>query len=76
MTGARPGDVVEVELHRVDPTPAAGEAWTGIFGGFGALQHEGLQPLADLCAEVRIHAFRAAASRAMGAPIGLACQAN
>ena len=46
LAGARPGDVVEVELHRVDPAPAAGEAWTGVFGGFGALQHEGatLQP--------------------------------
>ena len=46
LTGARPGDVVEVELHRVDPDPAAGDAWTGVFGGFGALQHEGftLQP--------------------------------
>ena len=44
--GARPGDVLEVELHRVDPAPAAGEAWTGTFGGFGALQQEGysLQP--------------------------------
>jgi len=49
LAGARPGDVVEVELHRVDPVPAAGEAWTGVFGGFGALQHEGFtleQPLA------------------------------
>ena len=38
--------MVEIELHRVDPMPAAGEAWTGTFGGFGALQHEGytLQP--------------------------------
>jgi amidase len=46
LAGARPGGVVEVELHRVDPAPAAGEAWTGVFGGFGALQHEGatLQP--------------------------------
>ena len=48
VAGAHPGDVVEVELHRVDPVPATGEAWTGIFGGFGALQHEGFsleQPL-------------------------------
>ena len=46
LAGARPGGVVEVELHRVDPAPPAGEAWTGVFGGFGALQHEGatLQP--------------------------------
>ncbi len=50
VAGARPGDVLEVELHRVDPFPAAGVAWTGIFTGFGALQHEpytigdGLEP--------------------------------
>lgn len=50
VAGARPGDVLEVELHRVDPLPAAGVAWTGIFTGFGALQHEpysigdGLEP--------------------------------
>jgi acetamidase/formamidase len=46
LTGACRGGVVEIELHRVDPVPAAGAAWTGTFGGFGALQHEGytLQP--------------------------------
>ena len=38
VAGARAGDVLEVELHRVDPFPADGVAWTGIFGGFGALQ--------------------------------------
>jgi len=37
VAGARAGDVLEVELYRVDPAPAAGEAWTGVFGGFGAL---------------------------------------
>ncbi|HET6749277.1 MAG TPA: acetamidase/formamidase family protein [Actinomycetes bacterium] len=53
VTGARPGDVVEVELHRVEPVPAAGEAWTGIFGGFGALQHEGLSLSEPLPPELR-----------------------
>jgi acetamidase/formamidase len=58
LAGARPGQVVELELHRVDPAPAAGEAWTGTFGGFGALQHEGygLQP--PLEAELRRVPYR------------------
>jgi len=37
---------------------------------------KGLQLLADACAAVSIHAFRATASRAMGAPVGLTRQAN
>jgi amidase len=53
VAGARPGDVVEVELHRVDPVPAEGEAWTGILGGFGALQHEGLSLSEPLPPELR-----------------------
>jgi amidase len=53
VAGAGPGDVLEVELHRVDPSPAAGEAWTGIFGGFGALQHEGLSLSTPLEPELR-----------------------
>lgn len=40
VAGARAGaDVLEVELHRVDAWPATGEGWTGVFGGFGALDH-------------------------------------
>jgi amidase len=35
VAGAAAGGVLEVEIHRVDPV--GGEAWTGIFGGFGAL---------------------------------------
>ncbi len=58
VTGARPGDVVEVELHRVDPAPAAGEAWTGIFGGFGALQHEGFSLEQPLRPELRRVPYR------------------
>jgi amidase len=53
LAGARPGDVVEVELHRVDPSPAAGQAWTGVFGGFGALQHEGFGLQPPLASELR-----------------------
>ncbi len=53
VAGASPGDVLEVELHRVDPVPAAGEAWTGVFGGFGALQHEGLSLSEPLQPELR-----------------------
>jgi amidase len=40
VRGARAGGVIEIEIHRVDAHPADGDAWTGIFGGFGALQHE------------------------------------
>jgi acetamidase/formamidase len=35
VTGAAAGDVLEVEIHRVEPV--GDTAWTGIFGGFGAL---------------------------------------
>jgi amidase len=40
VEGAQPGDVLEVEIHRVDVAPGAGAAWTGVFGGFGALSTE------------------------------------
>jgi amidase len=40
IEGARSGGVIEIQIHRIDPHPASGEAWTGIFAGFGALQHE------------------------------------
>lgn len=45
VAGAERGDVIEVELHRVDPDPPSGSAWTGVFGGFGALSTDvyGLQ---------------------------------
>lgn len=45
IDGAKRGDVLEVEVHRVDPDPAAGIAWTGVFHGFGALSTDvyGLQ---------------------------------
>lgn len=40
VEGARAGDVLGVEFHRVDADPVAGEAWTGVFGGFGAFNYE------------------------------------
>ena len=46
ISGATPGDVLEVRIERVDATPATGQGWTGIFQGFGALTHDrySLQP--------------------------------
>lgn len=40
ISGAAPGDVLEVHIERVSAIPAAGEGWTGIFQGFGALTHD------------------------------------
>lgn len=40
VTGAASGGVLEVDIERVSPVPAAGHAWTGVFAGFGALSHE------------------------------------
>lgn len=40
IVGAERGDVIEVEIHRVDADPQHGSAWTGVFGGFGALSTE------------------------------------
>ncbi len=40
VTGAASGDVLEVDIEQVSPVPAAGQAWTGVFAGFGALSHE------------------------------------
>lgn len=42
---AGPGDLIEVEIHNVDPDPPQGTAWNGVFHGFGALSTDayGLQ---------------------------------
>lgn len=40
VRGASPGGALEVEVHRVSAVPVVGEAWTGVFSGFGALDHE------------------------------------
>jgi len=40
IVGAVPGGVLEVHIDEVRPVPAAGEAWTGVFTGFGALSSD------------------------------------
>jgi amidase len=54
VAGARAGGVIAVEVHRVDPAPAAGDGWTGVFGGFGALDHERYSLGAPLEPEIRL----------------------
>lgn len=45
VAGAKPGGLIEVEIHRVDPDPLEGVGWNGVFHGFGALSSDvyGLQ---------------------------------
>jgi amidase len=40
VAGAAPGGVLEVHIDEVRPVPVAGEAWTGVFTGFGALSSD------------------------------------
>lgn len=40
VAGAAPGGVLEVHIEEVRPVPAAGQAWTGVFTGFGALSSD------------------------------------
>ena len=40
VAGAVPGGVLEVHIDGVRPVPAVGEAWTGVFTGFGALSSD------------------------------------
>jgi amidase len=40
VAGAVPGGVLEVHIDEVRPVPDAGEAWTGVFTGFGALSSD------------------------------------
>lgn len=54
VTGARAGGALEVVVHRVDPWPAEGDAWTGVFGGFGALGHARYSLAADIEPEIRL----------------------
>jgi acetamidase/formamidase len=54
VAGAAPGGVLEVHIDGVRPVPAVGEAWTGVFTGFGALSsdafsiQEPLEPVTTL----------------------------
>ena len=48
VTGATPGGVLEVHIDEVRPVPAAGQAWTGVFTGFGALSSDAFSIQAPL----------------------------
>lgn len=54
VAGAVPGGVLEVHIDEVRPVPDAGQAWTGVFTGFGALSsdafsiQDGLEPVTTL----------------------------
>lgn len=54
VMGAEPGMALEVEIHRVTAVPSSGQAWTGIFGGFGALSHESFGLQEPLRSETRL----------------------
>lgn len=54
VAGAHAGGLLEVVVHRVDPAPARGEAWTGVLGGFGALAHERYSLAEPLQPETRL----------------------
>jgi acetamidase/formamidase len=40
VSGACPGSVLEIHIERIRAAPPVGQAWTGVFSGFGALTHE------------------------------------
>jgi len=48
VTGATPGGVLEVHIDEVRPVPATGQAWTGVFTGFGALSSDAFSIQAPL----------------------------
>jgi amidase len=48
VAGAAPGGVLEVHVDEVRPVPAAGQAWTGVFTGFGALSADAFSIQAPL----------------------------
>lgn len=58
VAGAETGAVLEVSIHSVEPDPAEGVAWNGVFHGFGALSSDiyGLQE--SLGAEVKEIPYR------------------
>jgi len=48
VTGAAPGGVIEVHIEDVRAVPVRGEAWTGVFTGFGALSSDAFSIQAPL----------------------------
>lgn len=62
VRGATAGQALRVTIHRVEAHPTEGQAWTGIFGGFGALSHEGFGLQEPLTPETRLVPYDRAAS--------------
>jgi amidase len=54
VRGAESGAALAIEIHRIVATPRQGIAWTGVFGGFGALSHEQFSLQEPLVAESRL----------------------
>jgi len=48
VAGATSGNVIEVHIEDVRAVPARGEAWTGVFAGFGALTSDAFSIQAPL----------------------------
>lgn len=48
VAGAMPGGVLEVHIEDVRAAPAQGQAWTGVFAGFGALTSDAFSIQAPL----------------------------
>jgi acetamidase/formamidase len=48
VAGAVRGGVLEVHIEAVRPVPAVGQAWTGVFSGFGALSSDAFSIQAQL----------------------------
>ena len=48
VAGAVPGGALEVHIEEVRPVPAEGQAWTGVFTGFGALSSDAFSIQAPL----------------------------
>lgn len=58
IDGALAGGALEIEFHRVEASPAEGEGWTGVFQGFGALQHEAYTLGGGPAPELRLVPYR------------------
>ena len=54
VRGAEPGAALAIEIHRIEASPRQGTAWTGMFGGFGALSHEQFSLQEPLVPESRL----------------------
>ncbi|MEX1125115.1 MAG: acetamidase/formamidase family protein, partial [Acidimicrobiia bacterium] len=58
VVGSKRGQVIEVEIQRVDPDPASGTGWNGVFHGFGALSTDTYGLQSSVGSEVREIPYR------------------